>query len=270
MAVGFFDSLAVTKTAFYKKRCKPTGESARAKRMSIERWLVLSSVMAASLVLAGCEDGSSNSKDPAVQVVDATGSAPAAKPSPDVYWVKLDTTKGDIVIEVTRKWSPNAADHFYELVENGFYNGCRLFRVIEGFVVQTGIAANPKINAEWKDKNIPDDHYHNQDPNRQSNTRGYVSFASTGQPNSRTTQFFINAGGNSRLDSMGFTPFGKVLSGMAAVDSFYGGYGEEPLHSSQRIEAEGNAYLDKAFPKLDTIKKATVLPKKPNLPKSAE
>ncbi|HUE13558.1 MAG TPA: peptidylprolyl isomerase [Planctomycetaceae bacterium] len=235
--------------------------------MIVTRCWCLSCVAVLALAAAGCFAGASDSPDPPVQTVDAAGGAAPSKPSPDLYWVKLETTKGDVVIEVHRNWSPNGADRFYELVQNGFFDGCRLFRVIEGFVVQTGIAADPAVNAKWNHRNIPDDHYRNKDPNRQSNKRGYVTFAKSGLPNSRTTQFFINCAHNAQLDEMGFTPFGKVLGDMATVDSFYGGYQEEPQKSSERIEAEGNAYLDKAFPQLDSIKKATLLPKKPELPK---
>ena len=129
--------------------------------MIVERCLFLSCVAALSLAAAGCVAGASNSQDPPVEAVDAPGSAAApAKHAPDVYWAKFETTKGDVLIEVTRNWSPYGADRFYELVQNGFYNDCRLFRVVEGFVVQTGIAANPAVNAKWKDKNIPDDQFH--------------------------------------------------------------------------------------------------------------
>jgi peptidyl-prolyl cis-trans isomerase A (cyclophilin A) len=235
--------------------------------MILERCLFLSCVAALSLAAAGCADGASNSQDPPIEAVDSPQGAAPSKHAPDEYWVKLETTKGDVVIEVKRSWSPYGADRFYALVEDGFFNDCRLFRVVEGFVVQTGIAAKPDVNAKWTKKNIPDDTFVRGDKNRHSNKRGYVTFAKSAMPNSRTTQFYINCGDNSNLDAMGFTPFGKVLDGMAAVDSFYGGYAEEPLKSTPRIEAEGNAYLDQAFPKLDSIKKATLLPKKPDLSK---
>jgi peptidyl-prolyl cis-trans isomerase A (cyclophilin A) len=235
--------------------------------MIFKRCWWLSGVAVLALAAAGCFAGASDSPDPPVQTADARATAAPSKPGPDLYWVKLETTKGDVVIEVHRNWSPNGADRFYELVQNGFFDGCRLFRVIEGFVAQTGIAADPAVNAKWNHKNIPDDHYRNEDSNRQSNKRGYVTFAKSGMPNSRTTQFFINGAHNSQLDGMGFTPFGQVLEGMAVVDAFYGGYQEEPQKSSERIETEGNAYLDAAFPKLDSIKKAILLPKKPGLPK---
>jgi peptidyl-prolyl cis-trans isomerase A (cyclophilin A) len=237
--------------------------------MIVERCLFLSCVAALSLAAAGCVDGASNSQDPPIEAVDALQGAAPSKQAPEEYWVKLETTKGDVLIEVRRSWSPYGADRFYELVEGGFYNDCRLFRVIEGFVAQTGIAPQPDVNAKWIHKNIPDDKFKRKDPNRQSNKRGYVAFAKSGLPNSRTTQFFINTRGNDQLDGMGFTPFGKVIDGMAVVDSFYNGYGEEPQKSAQRIGTEGNAYLDAAFPKLDSIKKATLLSKKPDLPRPA-
>jgi peptidyl-prolyl cis-trans isomerase A (cyclophilin A) len=213
---------------------------------------------------AGC--GSASSQDPPVPRAQAEGPQPP-KPGPDQYWVKFQTTRGDVIIEVNRKWSPYGADRFYELVKSGFYDGCRFFRVLPAFVAQFGINGDPKVNAEWKDKNIPDDKFKLGDPTRQSNARGTLTFAKSGLPNSRTTQLFISTGNNARLNQMGFTPFGKVLQGMAAVDSLYDGYREEPQGSADRIEAEGNAYLDRAFPKLDSIKKATLLEKKPDLPK---
>jgi peptidyl-prolyl cis-trans isomerase A (cyclophilin A) len=235
--------------------------------MILERCSFVSCVAALCLAATGCVDGASSSQDPAIEAVDSQQGTVPSKHAPDEYWVKLETTKGDVVIEVKRDWSPYGADRFYELVEDGFFNDCRLFRVVQGFVVQTGIAAKPDVNAKWKNKNIPDDTFHQGDANRHSNKRGYVTFAKSQMPNSRTTQFYINCGDNSRLDGMGFTPFGKVLDGMATVDSFYGGYGEEPLQSTPRIEAEGNTYLDQAFPKLDSIKKATLLSQKPELSK---
>jgi peptidyl-prolyl cis-trans isomerase A (cyclophilin A) len=219
-----------------------------------------------AIAAAGCAAGVSNPADPPVQTADAAGGgAPPEKKSPDEYYVKLDTSKGDVVIEVHRDWSPYAADRFYELVQGGYYDGVRAFRVIPGFVAQMGIAADPKNTAKWKDKTIPDDH----PASPQSNTRGYVTFAKTSRPNSRTTQFFISTSNNARLDGMGFTPFGKVFSGMNAVDQFYTGYSEgRGAPRQDLIETHGNIYLDEQFPKLDSVKKATILPKKP-LPEPA-
>ena len=194
--------------------------------------------------------------------------APAAKPSlmnpaslrakaPDVYKVKFTTTKGDFVVEVNRAWAPLGADRFYNLVQNGFYNDAAFFRVLKGFMAQFGISANPSISRVWRSANIKDD------PVKQSNYRAYLSFATAG-PNTRTTQIFINYGENTSLDRSGFAPFGRVVEGMAVVDSLYGGYGEgapEGRGPEQgRIEGQGKAYLDKGFPQLDSIKSTTVLP----------
>jgi peptidyl-prolyl cis-trans isomerase A (cyclophilin A) len=220
-----------------------------------------------ALAAAGCAAGVSNPQDPPVQTAEGPTGTPPEKKSPDEYWVKLDTSKGDVIIEVHRDWSPYGADRFYELVQSGYYNGSRAHRVITGFVAQMGIAADPNDTAKWKQKTIPDDHPASQ----QTNARGYVTFAKTPAPNSRTTQFFINTHNNAQLDAMGFTPFGQVLSGMEAIDQFYAGYKEGPGGPKQsRIEMHGNIYLDEEFPKLDSIKKATILPNKPDLTKQAE
>jgi peptidyl-prolyl cis-trans isomerase A (cyclophilin A) len=178
--------------------------------------------------------------------------------APEVFKAKFETSKGDFVIEVTRQWAPNGADRFYNLVKNGYYSDCRFFRAVQGFMVQFGINGDPKLNEVWREATIQDD------PVLQSNTRGMVTYAKTSQPNSRTTQIFINyADTNNRLDPMGFAPFGKVVEGMKVVDSFYMDYGDAPPRGQgpdqNRIQTEGNAYLTKEFSNLDFIKKASVL-----------
>jgi peptidyl-prolyl cis-trans isomerase A (cyclophilin A) len=221
-------------------------------------------LVAVVCVAIGCEEGGTTT-DPAIPQVD-TPSGPLPEKAPDEYWVKLETTKGDVYVEVHRAWSPYGADRFYELVKSGFYDQCKFFRVA-GFVVQFGISGDPHLSAKWRDRNIPDDTYKGRDPHRKSNGRGYVTFAKTPVPNTRTTQVFINCVDNAQLNRMGFTPFGIVLSGMGAIDSLYSGYGDEPMGSQDRMQAEGDAYFSQAFPKLDSIKKATVLPGKPDLSK---
>jgi peptidyl-prolyl cis-trans isomerase A (cyclophilin A) len=170
--------------------------------------------------------------------------------APDNFKVRFNTTKGDFVVEVKREWSPKGADRFYNLVKNGFYNDAAFFRVIPGFVAQFGINAKPEISAKWQDARISDD------PVKLSNIEGTISFATSG-PNTRTTQLFINYSDNSRLDSMGFSPFGKVVEGMDMVKKLYAEYGEgEPYGngpSQSRIQSEGNNYLKTEFPKLDYI-----------------
>jgi peptidyl-prolyl cis-trans isomerase A (cyclophilin A) len=175
--------------------------------------------------------------------------------APAVYKAKFDTSKGTFVIEVHRDWSPNGADRFYNLVKNGYYNDVRFFRVIDGFMVQFGISGNPDLSAVWREARIPDDKV------KESNQRGYVSFATAG-PGTRTTQVFINFGDNAGLDGQGFSPFGQVVSGMDVVDSLFNGYGEGAPRGrgpdQGRMQMEGNAYLMTDFPKLDYVKKATI------------
>ena len=188
-------------------------------------------------------------KEETPEVTQREGQAPAQ------YTVELDTTKGAIVIDVHRDWSPHGADRFYELVQSGYFTDVAFFRVIGGFMAQVGISGDPALNTEWRAKRIPDD------PVKASNTRGTVTFATSG-PDSRTTQFFINFGDNARLDGMGFSPFGKVKD-MGPVDALYDGYGEGAPRgrgpAQGRLQAEGNAYLRENFPKLDYIKSAKII-----------
>jgi peptidyl-prolyl cis-trans isomerase A (cyclophilin A) len=170
--------------------------------------------------------------------------------APEVFKTRFTTTQGDFVIEVHRDWSPLGADRFYNLVKNGFYNNAHFFRVVSGFVVQFGLSPSPAVNKAWHDAAIQDD------PVKQSNNKGMVTFASAG-PNTRTTQLFINLGENGRLDTMGFSPFGTVTEGMNVVEKLYTGYGEAP--DQGRIEAEGKPYLDKSFPLLDSIRTARLV-----------
>jgi cyclophilin family peptidyl-prolyl cis-trans isomerase len=175
--------------------------------------------------------------------------------APETFKADFDTSKGKFVVEVTRAWAPNGADRFYNLVKSGFYNDVRFFRVISGFMVQFGIHGDPAVSAPWRMARIPDD------PVKQSNKRGYITFATAG-PNTRTTQVFINFGDNAGLDSQGFSAFGRVTSGMDVVDKLYSGYGEGAPNgkgpNQGQIQSEGNAYLTKSFPQMDYIKTATI------------
>jgi peptidyl-prolyl cis-trans isomerase A (cyclophilin A) len=176
--------------------------------------------------------------------------------APATFKVNFDTSAGMFVVEVHRDWAPNGVDRFYNLVKNGFYDNVRFFRVIPDFMVQFGINGDPALNAAWQPARIP------RDPVKQSNTRGMITYAMAGSPDTRTTQVFINFKDNSPLDAQGFAPFGKVTTGMNVVDKIYSGYGEGPPSGrgpdQGRIQAEGNAYLEKSFPKLDYVKKATI------------
>jgi peptidyl-prolyl cis-trans isomerase A (cyclophilin A) len=175
--------------------------------------------------------------------------------APASYKARFDTSKGIVVIDVRRDWAPNGADRFYNLVKNGFYDDARFFRVISGFMVQFGINGDPKISAPWRTATIKDD------PVKQSNKRGYITFATSG-PDSRTSQVFINFGDNAGLDRQGFSPFGQVSSGMEVVDALYSGYGEGAPQGrgpdQSRVQREGNNYLMKDFPRLDYVKKASI------------
>jgi len=170
--------------------------------------------------------------------------------APETYDVKFETTKGDVIVKVTRAWAPIGADRFYNLVKHGFYDGAPFFRVVPGFVVQFGLNGDPAVNKVWQNANIKDDSV------KQSNKPGMLVFATAG-PNTRTTQLFINLGNNAGLDGQGFAPFGEVTTGMDIVQKIYSGYGERPDQGA--ITSQGRAYVEKNFPNIDSIKKATVV-----------
>jgi peptidyl-prolyl cis-trans isomerase A (cyclophilin A) len=197
----------------------------------------------------------------ALLAAPALAQSPPANPAvlneqaPAAYKVKFDTSKGPFVVEVTRAWAPKGADRFYNLVKSGFYDNVRFFRVISGFMVQFGINGDPGVMARWRTAQIGDD------PVTQSNKRGTVTFAMAG-PNTRTSQVFINFADNANLDGMGFSPFGRIVSGMNVVDALNAEYGEGAPRGrgpdQSRLQSEGNTYLMKDFPRMDYIKKATI------------
>lgn len=170
----------------------------------------------------------------------------------EVVQVKFETTKGDFVVEVHPEWAPLGAERFLDLVRDGFYDGCRFFRVVPGFVVQWGINGDPEVQAKWREARIPDD------PVKQSNTRGMLTFAKNGA-DSRTSQLFVNFKDNSNLDGMGFAAFARVIAGMEVLEKLNSQYGDEPTPRQGMIQEQGNAFLDSAFPGLDSIVKATIL-----------
>lgn len=183
----------------------------------------------------------------------------ATATAPETYVVKLETTKGDLLIDVNRAWAPRGADRFFNLVKIGYFDDVAFFRVVSGFMAQVGINGDPKVNGVWREARIDDDPV---DPTKASNKRGYVTFATSG-PNSRTTQFFINFADNSRLDGMGFSPIGKLrdesLSVFDALNAEYGEGAPRGMGPNQgRIQSEGNTYLKADYPRLDYIKKASV------------
>ncbi len=202
---------------------------------------------AAAFLAAGC---SPKPKAPASEV----GLPPAASSeAPGVFRVRFETSKGAFVLEAHRAWAPRGVDRLYQLVQSGFFDNTRFFRAVTGFMVQFGVHGDPAVNAAWENLAIPDDSV------AQGNKRGTMSFAMAG-PGTRTTQVFINLVDNSSLDAMGFAPVGVVTEGMAVVDSLYAGYGDGPPAGfgpdQMRIMREGNAYLEREFPKLDFIRTA--------------
>jgi peptidyl-prolyl cis-trans isomerase A (cyclophilin A) len=205
---------------------------------------------AACLAAAGCS--SSNEKKAEATVPGRTG------PAPDVFTVNFDTSKGPILVEVHREWAPYGVDHLYDLVKSGFYDGNRFFRFHRDFIVQFGINGDPSTNMIWANARITDD------PVKQHNIRGTLTYAAAAMPNSRSTQLFFNLADNSsKLDGQGFAPLGKVTSGMDVIDSLYSAYGEVPMMGGQGpdpnlIMQQGNKYLEDQFPRLDYIKKASI------------
>jgi len=171
-------------------------------------------------------------------------------PREGIFVVEFDTEGGKFQVEVHRDWAPIGADRIYKLVNDEFFDGAGFFRVVPGFMVQFGLAADPEKTALWAE-NLLDD------PVKQSNTRGYVTFAKTGAPNSRSSQIFINYGSNAGLDPQGFAPFGKVISGMEVVDAISSAHRESPDQNA--IRTRGNAYLKSSFPKLDYINTARII-----------
>jgi cyclophilin family peptidyl-prolyl cis-trans isomerase len=212
----------------------------------------------ASIALVRAQDATNATKEakPAATSPDFTDPSKLTAKAPETFKVQFDTTKGKFTIEVTRSLAPNGADRFYNLVRSGYFTDVAFFRVVPGFMCQFGIHGDPTVSAKWREATIPDD------PVKGSNTRGTITFATAG-PNTRTTQLFINFGNNTFLDGQGFSPFGKVTEGMDVVDKIYSGYGDGPPGGNGpnqgEIQAEGNAYLKKDFPKLDYIKSATII-----------
>jgi cyclophilin family peptidyl-prolyl cis-trans isomerase len=174
--------------------------------------------------------------------------------APETFEVKFTTTRGDFIVAVHRDWAPIGADRFYNLVKHHFYDNASFFRVVPGFVVQFGISAYPPVSAAWEKANIQDE------PVTQSNKRGYLTYAKTSMPNTRSTQIFINLKDNAGLDRQGFSPFGYVdAQGMKVVDMLYDQYGDSSGPDQDQISKLGKPYLDKGWPKLDSIKTATLI-----------
>lgn len=199
-------------------------------------------VLVALAVAVGCADESED-----VRVEPPAASPPQA---PDSFRVRFETSRGDFIVAVTRAWSPVGADRFHEMVTKNYFSGVRFFRVVPGFVAQFGMHGDTAVNAAWRGARIADEAV------QQSNVRGTIVFATSG-PNTRSNQLFINLADNARLDGMGFSPFGRVVEGMEVVESINAEYGERP--NQAQIGGEGNAYLEREFPRLDYIRAAAIL-----------
>jgi len=208
-----------------------------------------------ALVAAGCGSEGSNGKNGGTGGSDKgvlmnPQSEEFQQQAPEEYEALFETSAGNFTIKVERAKGPLGADRFYNLVNNGFYDEQRFFRVVPNFVVQWGMHGDPEIIAQWQTARILDD------PVKASNVRGTLCFATMG-PNTRTTQLFINLGDNSaNLDRQGFAVFGEVTEGMQTVDSINSEYGQQPQQG--QIGVRGNEYLGKNFPNLDYIVKARI------------
>ena len=176
---------------------------------------------------------------------------------PEVFRVKFETSQGDFIVDAARAWAPRGVDRFHELVRKHYFDEGRFFRVVPGFIAQFGVHRDFNVHATWRNLFIVDD------PPKEKNLRGTLSFAKSG-PSTRATEMFINLADNPSLDADGFVPFAKVIQGLEVVDKLYSGYGEMRPEGKwidrARVEEETNEYLVQRFPKLDYIKQARVLP----------
>lgn len=221
-------------------------------------------------IVSGCAAQSSFVKHPQGNATQTSGSAVqqdevnpamqnpalATEKAPEIFQVKFNTSKGDFTIEVTRAWSPNGADRFYNLVKIGYYKDVAIFRAINNFMFQFGIHGDPAVSAKWSEANINDDPMAGI-----PNTTGTICFAQSGMPNTRSTQMFISLGDNSRLDADHFTPFGKVVEGMDVVRKINTEYGENARDDQGSFQSEGNNFIMKKYPNLDLIRGATLIEK---------
>jgi peptidyl-prolyl cis-trans isomerase A (cyclophilin A) len=177
--------------------------------------------------------------------------------APATYKVKFETSAGVFVAHIERAWAPEAADRFYNLVKNGFYDGVRFYRSVPNFMAQFGLHGEPTVNAVWSRQSFT------PDPVKHSNKRMTLAFAMGGNPMTATTQVFLSFRDNSSLDASGFAAFADIVEGQDVAAKIFTGYGDMPQRGGKgpdtgRILKEGNAYLEKEFPKLDYIKKATI------------
>lgn len=204
-----------------------------------------------ALILASCGGGEAPAPKQAAQPRPA-----ANQPMPEVWRALFDTSQGSFIVEVHKDWAPVGAERFWRLVNMGFFNDSRFFRVRPGFIVQFGLSGDPQTQSMLNSVAFDDD------PPKQKNTKGTIAFAQAG-PRSRRTQVFVNLKDNAELNASGFAPFGEIKEGFDVFAKLFSSYGEwDPPGSgpnANRIQTEGNAYLDARFPKLDRILRAKVI-----------
>jgi peptidyl-prolyl cis-trans isomerase A (cyclophilin A) len=230
---------------------------ASSPRRSVLNWFRRAVMTAGVLTTSGVQQPSPSSAE------EAAAGAQQALSGPVVEFQMSnldgeDGSSGTVKIQLYPEWAPRGVDRFMELTKVGFWDGCRVFRVLPNFVVQFGINGDPAVQSRWRSANLQDD------PVRASNERGTVVFATAG-PNSRTSQIFINTReqGNGFLDKQGFAPIGRVIEGMEVVDRCYAGYGEGAPSgkgpNQALIQQRGNTYLRDSYPKLTFISTAKVV-----------
>ena len=176
--------------------------------------------------------------------------------APDTVTADIQTSRGTITVELLREWAPHGVDRFYNLARAGYFDDSRFYRVVYAFVAQFGIAGDPAIARLWSQQKL------RPDSARTPNARGTIAYAQT-KPTDRNTNLFINLADNRSLDSLGFTPIGRVVQGMEVADSLYSRYGEmtmadPPFGDGKRLYRESNKYMDAEYPKLDRILKVTI------------
>ncbi|MEN8150960.1 MAG: peptidylprolyl isomerase [Planctomycetota bacterium] len=222
----------------------------------------LLALMLAVIVVAGCDAKPAEDPTTAAKKFPTPDDPAIRKTAPETFQVKFATSAGDVVLEVHRPWAPIGVDRFYNLVVNGFYDDTRIFRVepatAKYHVVQWGVSGDPAISREWFTATIRDD------PVRQMNMEGLVSFAKSPTPHTRTTQIFVNLRDHPSLDMRGFAPIGKITQGLDILKGLTPTTPENDhlgrVPDQNKIAGVGNQYLDPNFPKLCRILTAKVIP----------
>jgi peptidyl-prolyl cis-trans isomerase A (cyclophilin A) len=233
------------------------GEQHWSFEMPFRNLLIVGAVGFAALLTSNSSPALENGQGGSTRSPGLLDPTQASSKAPDVFRVAVKTSAGQFTIEVHRTWAPHGADRFFNLVSIGYFQNVAFYRVIDGFMAQFGFHGDPAVNAAWRNARIP------VDPVVQSNTRGRVTFAMAGSPDSRTTQLFVNLVDNPYLDGMGFAPIGEIVEGFETVEALYSGYGEGAPRgggpSQSQIFRLGNSYLEAGFPKLDYILEATLI-----------